>query len=188
LPLENLYSFLEHKLLTTEGKYRDFFPAMGDLVRDGVELAHEHHNTPCTSCCRTRPAAATTPEDCHMAPSPAPDVEVTLVVSRGALRGWEEQGAKTCAAASIAGALNTIFTCAASSAEAGGKPTRDEEKDGGGAATDGLAGVGAAGANDKDKDKAREKEGFRVLEQDVMDYYVRCVRELQTLVAPNPPQ
>ena len=183
MPLENLYSFLESKLLTSEGKYRDFFPAMGDLVREGVELADEHHNTACSACCRTRPPAATTPEDFHKAPSPAPEMEVTLVVSRGALRGWEEQGAKTCAAASIAGALNTIFTCAASSA-GGATPAHVEDKDGekkqADASTDGLSGVGAASSTDQkdaSKDKARGKEGFRVLEQDVMDYYVRWARD-----------
>ncbi|KAJ1495964.1 hypothetical protein T484DRAFT_1875154 [Baffinella frigidus] len=181
LPLENLHSFLETKLLEScDAKYRDFFPAMGDLVREGVELADEHHNTPCTAaCCRTRPPAGTTAEEFHKAPTPAAEADVSMVLSRGALRGWEEQGAKTCAAASIAGALNTIFHCEA-------KPTRDEEKDGAAAQADvavrfpPIPGAGVAGTNDqKDatKDKTRDKEVLRVLEQDVMDYYVRWAQE-----------
>jgi hypothetical protein len=103
-----------------------------------------------------------------MAHAPAPEASVEFVVARGALRGWEEQGAKTCAAASIAGAINALFSAVAPSAPAS-EP----------AGTQGDSGESSQNAeSDQSAGTARVPEQVfcRVQEQDVMDYYIQWAR------------
>jgi hypothetical protein len=104
-----------------------------------------------------------------MAHAPAPEASVEFVVARGALRGWEEQGAKTCAAASIAGAINAIFSAVAPSAPAS-EP----------AGTQGDSGESSQNAGSEQSAGAArvpEQVFCRVQEQDVMDYYIQWARD-----------
>jgi hypothetical protein len=92
-------------------KLRHFFPVMSDLTR-GETGDTRHHNVPCTGSCCT--------ENCVFGVRgwhPSPEAEVEFVVHEAAFQGWEEQSAKTCGAASVASALNTVLF--ASSAIAG---------------------------------------------------------------------
>ena len=180
------------RLATEGGLFSDpgmraFFPSMGNLVREDMPDT-SHHNSACTGeCCATD-------QDGSLGPEPTAAAAVDIVVSYSTLSGWEEQAHKTCAAASVAGALNTALQ---------GCPPKDEPT----AATPPLQRAssessqprrGWAIAGDKDgkrsessgaklqpptpgKDGRDIKGRGRVVEQDVIDYYCKWARESQRI-------
>jgi hypothetical protein len=132
--------------LFSDPAYLDFFPCMGNLVREDLPDM-SHHNRACAgSCCLTD-------RNGSMGPEPASAAGVNVVVSHHTLGGWEEQAHKTCAAASVAGALNGAL----------------HVQDCGDSAIPALERARSAG-------KASQSSG-RVMEQDVIDYYCRWSRE-----------
>ena len=93
---------------------RDFFPSMGNLIRQDMPDI-SHHNCVCTgTCCRTDFFPS-------MGPEPSPMATFDVVISHPTLHGWEEQAHKTCAgcgsaklcAAGIRRTHDTAGVCAA---------------------------------------------------------------------------
>ena len=142
---EALVHLVTQKLFS-DPAYRDFYPCMGNLIREDMPDT-SHHNVVCTGdCCATDQNGSAGPE-------PTQTAVVRMVCSHPTLMGWEEQAHKTCAAASVAGALN----CALRSY---GEP----------APGPGLQRVRSAGS-------ASHATCGRVMEQDVIDYYCKWSRE-----------
>ena len=142
---EALARFAAAKLFS-DPTYLDFFPCMGNLVREDMPDT-SHHNSACTgSCCLTDSNGSTGPE-------PASATRVHTVVSHHTLGGWEEQAHKTCAAASVAGALNGALNVS----------------NHGDHVIPALQRASSVG-------NAPQPCG-RVLEQDVIDYYCKWSRE-----------
>ena len=89
--------------LFSDPAYLDFFPCMGNLVREDMpETSHHNVACPCTCCAMNKNGS--------MGPEPTTGASsLSIVVSHSIFNGWEEQAHKTCAAASVAGALNSIL-------------------------------------------------------------------------------
>ena len=101
-------------LATEKVFHRDFFPSMGNLIREDMPDI-SHHNCVCTgTCCRTDFFPS-------MGPEPSPMATFDVVISHPTLHGWEEQAHKTCAgcgsaklcAAGIRRTHDTAGVCAA---------------------------------------------------------------------------
>ena len=145
-------------LATEKVFHRDFFPSMGNLIREDMPDI-SHHNCVCTgTCCRTDFFPS-------MGPEPSPMATFDVVISHPTLHGWEEQAHKTCAAASVAGALNCAL-------QAYGEPTTQL------ASVQRASSAGHMFQRVKSSGAANEGSGGgRVIEQDVIDYYCKWSRE-----------
>jgi len=141
--------------------YRDFFPSMGNLVRDDVPDS-SHHNSPCTGAC------CATSKDGSLGPEPTEAAAVVFTSSFPTLAGWEEQAHKTCAAASVAGALNGALRLCC-----GPPGTRSFQR-----APSPEAGGAQRGRSSGAVEKSTEGDAYgRILEQDVIEYYCKWSRE-----------
>ena len=138
---------LEHLIklstLISSQKFRCFFPVMSDLIR-GETGDVKHHNIPCTDSCCT-PCSTFGVRGWN----PSRDTTVDIMVHDAAFAGLEEQSAKTCGAASVASALNTVLSH--------------------------HPAVGAAAPNHGEPSFAVDGAAppRRVTEADVIDYYVQ---------------
>lgn len=142
--------------------YRDFFPSMGNLVRDDMpDLSH--HNCECTgTCCVTGKGGSHGPE-------PTDSAVVTFTSNFPTLAGWEEQAHKTCAAASVAGALNGALRLCCDPNDSLSLQRAPSPEGGGGAPRSRPLGIA---------EKNVEGDGCgRILEQDVIEYYCKWSRE-----------
>jgi len=101
IPAADLAKFAKEKLFT-DPKFLNFFPSMANLIREDMP-ATDHHNTQCEgSCCMHD-------QEDSMGPEPNETADVEFHVNDCIFFGWIEQSHKTCAAASVAGALNAVL-------------------------------------------------------------------------------
>ena len=147
--------------LFVDAAYRDFFPSMGNLVREDMpDLSH--HNCECTGTC------CVAGKDGSLGPEPTETAAVAFTSSFPTLAGWEEQAHKTCAAASVAGALNSALRLCCDPTDSLSLK-RAPTPEGICAPRSRPLGLG---------EKNTEGDGRgRILEQDVIEYYCKWSRE-----------
>jgi len=97
----DLAKFAKEKLFT-DPKFLRFFPSMANLIREDMP-ATDHHNSQCGGTCCVHD------QEGSMGPEPNEMADVEFHVSDNVFFGWIEQSHKTCAAASVAGALNAVL-------------------------------------------------------------------------------
>lgn len=156
LSRKDILQLVTERNLLSDPSHRDFYPSMGNLIREDMPDT-SHHNPLCTGAC------CATDTNGSLGPEPTAAAKVGVVVGYSTLSGWEEQAAKTCAAASVAGALNGALGNFGEREQPQLKRTRSDE--------------GAMPRDKKLKENSEAGDSRRIFEQDIIDYYCKWARE-----------